>query len=161
MATVGQIVEDAFNDLEVKVAEVDLTPSEMSLGIRYLNRLMVSFASSGLNLGYSKAEAETELFTSPDWAEDMVITHLAIRLAPGFGVTVTPALVGTAQEMMKVVVKRLTELPVVNYPNSLPIGSGNWQEDNTYYFHDDTLGDLYGGNNQQLDDDEAVDLSVD
>ena len=113
MATVGQIVEDALNDIEVKSSETSISPNEMATGIRYLNRLMVSFASSGLNLGYSKATSETETFTAPDWAEDMVITHLGIRLAPSFGVTVSTALAITAAEMMKVVRKRLVLLEPV------------------------------------------------
>lgn len=162
MATIGQIVEDAFNDIEVKSSETALSTTEMAQGIRYLNRLMVSFASSGLNLGYSKATSETETFTSPDWCEDMVVTHLAIRLAPGFGVSITPALAIAAAEMMKVVEKRLVILGEVDYPNILPIGSGNWNgNNNSHFFNVDDDTDLLGGNGQNVGDGEEVDLSID
>ena len=161
MAIALTIINDAFNDLEIKSAEVALTPSEINIGIRYLNRLMVAFAASGLNVGFSKVQNENDETNIPDWFEDTVTTHLAIRLAPGFGAEVSPALVVAAQKMITIAEKRLVHLHTPVYPNTLPIGSGNYQGDNTRFYQDSTHGDLQTGAGTNLDDGEAVQLSTD
>jgi len=160
MATALTLINDAFNDLEIKSAEVDLTTSEINTGIRYLNRIMVYFAASGLNVGFTKVvdkDAETDI---PDWFEDAVVSHLAIRLAPGFGVQISPAIIIIAKEAITNARIRLMHLHAPTFPSTLPIGSGNYQGDNVKFFLDETEGDLEGGNNQILSDDESISLST-
>lgn len=161
MATALTIINDAFNDLEIKSAEVDLTDSEINTGIRYLNRLMVTLAADGFNVGYTKVVTKDDETDIPDWFEDAVITTLAIRLAPGFGITLRPSIAVAASELIVAARKRIVHLHKPLYPNSLPIGSGNYQGDNSKYFLDESEGDLLSGNNQTLSDDESIILSKD
>ncbi len=161
MTTIRTIINDALNDLEVKSAEVDLTTEELNTGMRYINRLMTTFAVSGINVGFTKAVSVDDEFTAPDWFEEVIITHLAIRLAPGFGIQVSPAIVMAAKEAIKQVQRRVVHLHPVEFPNVLPIGSGNYQGDNTRFFHDDNTNDLTSASGDILDDDESVTLSTD
>jgi hypothetical protein len=160
MTTALQLIEDSFDDIGIKPAETDLSDSEIAIGIRRLNRLAVGFASSGLNFGFTKVTNKDEVLTIPDWSEDLFISHLAIRLAPGFDVDITPGLVATASESLKVVQRRLISVPEVQFPTTLPIGSGNYDYHTRRFFHDENENDLAGGNNQILSDDESVDLST-
>ena len=161
--TAQQLVEDALDDLEVKSSEVELTTSELKRGIRSLNRLMAQFASTGLNIGYNKVDQDKPLTDTniPDWFEDCAITFLAIRLAPSYGVIDVMLLSSAAREALKVVQKRLVQIGEVNYPNTLPIGSGNFQDNNQYFFTDDTVNDLLGGNSQSVSDGTEDQIEID
>lgn len=160
MTTARQLIEDAFDDLEIKSAEVDLTDAEMNTGIRRLNRLGTAFAAGGLNFGFSKISDKDDVLTIPDWAEDLFITYLAIRLAPGFGATISQALMLSADSLMTIAQRQLIKLPETQFPNTLPIGTGNYQGDRTNFFVDDSDDDLTNSGLSVLSDSESVTLST-
>lgn len=161
MTTIRDIIEDAFDDLEIKSAEVSLTDEELATGIRRLNRIMVTLAASGLNVGYTKAVDIDDLYTAPDWFEEVSITQLAIRLAPGFGAQVTPALAAAALAAIQIVELRLHSLQGPTFGNTLPIGAGNYQGDNAKFFRNDDESLLYTGSGAGLADDEEIQLNTD
>jgi len=162
MSTAETLIDDAFNNLEIKSTETALTGEEISLGIRYLNRMLVTWASNGIDIGFNKVfdkATETEI---PDYAEEAVIYGLSVRLAPGFGVIVTPALGMAAAASLKALELRTIRLEPVEFPNTLPIGGGNRINAgaNTRFFTKKAASDLLTGTGAQLDDDESVDLTV-
>jgi len=161
MTTAQTLIEDAFDDLEIKTAEVALTDSEMNIGIRRLNRLGTALAAGGLHFGFSKVVDKEDVLTIPDWAEDLFITFLAIRLAPGFGVQINQALVAHAGSLIDVARRNLVQIPETLFPNSLPIGSGNYIGDYTHFFYDDTDGDITNNSLTNITDGESVQLSTD
>lgn len=142
MSTALTLINDAFDDLEIKSAEVELTDSEVATGIRRLNRLMTQLAAGGLNVGFTKVVNKDDDTTIPDWFEDVVVSHLAIRLAPGFGAEISPALAAAAQYALKIAQRKLIGLGPTNYPNTLPLGSGNYDYNYTRYFTDDSTADM-------------------
>ena len=160
MATIGDIINDAFDDLEVKSAEVDLTDAELAIGIRRLNRMMVSLASVGIDVGYTKAITIDDEFTAPDWFEDMAITSLAIRLASGFGIMVSQSLAINAKIAAQTALIRLSGMDAPSFPNTLPLGSGNYQGDNTKFFVGDADTLLRTATNVVLSDDEGIQLDT-
>lgn len=160
MTTIKEIINDAFDDLEIKSAEVDLTDSELAIGIRRLNRMMVSLAATGMDFGFTKAVTVDDEFTAPDWFEDMAITSLAIRLASGFGVPVTEALAINARIAAKIVFLRISEMSAPSFPNTLPLGAGNYQGDNTKFFRGDVDTLLHTATNVVLSDDEGIQLDT-
>jgi hypothetical protein len=121
---------------------------------------MTTWAESGLNVGYSKVTVVTDETNIPDWFEMCTISHLAIALAPSYGVKVDPRRLGIAEGMLKAVRKRLVRLGPVKYPNSLPLGSGNETYTNTNYFTEQDPDTLTSATQSDLSDDEGVDLSV-
>lgn len=161
MTTALQLIEDAFDDLEVKSSEIDLETDEIDLAIRRLNRMMTNWAQGGLNLGYSKVSDSSDVLTVPDWAEEAITAHLAIRLAPGFGKTINAALAAFALEAMDTMTRNLVQMGEISFPNTLPIGSGNYQGDNTRYFTDGTDGDLQTDSKSDITNDEGIQLSED
>lgn len=157
MITANELIKDAFDDIGVKPAEVELTDSEQAVGLRRLNRLGTAFAADGLNFGYTKLTSVNQEVTIPDWAEDLFITYLAIRLAPAFGMAIDPALVESARNMYKIAVKTLGNIPETYYPNTLPKGAGNdWDGSVDHFFNDTDENYLTSGADRYLTDDESV-----
>lgn len=160
MTTALEIIEDAHTDLGVKPSEVDLTDSEKNTGKRYLNRIGVSLAADGIDLGFNKVDSVTETLTIPDWSEDLFISLLAIRLAPSFGIQIDPALAAAAKANMDIVEKRLLNNINPGFPSTLPVGSGNQVYNDTYYFPGLNENELQSGSGTGLDDDESIELTI-
>jgi hypothetical protein len=161
MTTARQLIEDAFDDIEVKTSEEPLTTADLNTGIRRLNRLGTAFAASGLNFGFSKVVNADEVLTIPDWAEDLFVTFLAIRLAPGYGVLVNAALVAAATEMLTTAEHYLIQLPSVAFPEILPTGAGNEVYNDAKFFFTDDDSDLTTNGLSALTDNTSVTLSTD
>ncbi len=129
MAQIIELINDAFDDLGIKPAEAALTESEVRKGVRYYNRVITSFDAAGLHLGVRKGDPDLlgldESFV-PDWAEMMVVSFLAISLAPAFGREVNPALKLAADTAFDNAILSSEAIPT-HYPVSgnLPTGSGN------------------------------------
>ena len=159
MATALEIINDALNDLEVKSSEVELTTNEIATGIRYLNRLVTSLAANGLQLPYKKVTNSTDETNLPDWAEDLIVTYLAIRMAPAFGiVNINPGLMAAAQQALSTAQSQLVQVQETSFPSTLPCGSGNANYQTTKYFTYDP-NQLFIDDGENLDDNTGVTLS--
>ena len=161
MSTAKEIIEDAFDTLEIKTPEIDLEDSEYESGIRRLNRMMTRWAEDGKNLGYTKITDVDQKLTTPDWAEECIVAHLAVRLAPAFGVPITPGVAALASDAIASLTRNLDKLTGVAYPSNLPLGSGNYNSPNTHFFTDETTTDLKSSPDQNLTDGEDVQLTTD
>ena len=53
MTTMRVLVQDAFEEIGVKKAEIDLTNDELQSGIRRANDLLTSWADIGYIVGYN------------------------------------------------------------------------------------------------------------
>ena len=160
MAIAQTLIADALIDLEIRSSETQITDSEYAQGIRYMNRLMTTWAEEGLNVGYSKVTAKEDETHIPDWFEMCLISHLGIALAPSFGVAIDPRRLGIAQGMMKAVENRSVRLGPVRYSDGLPLGSGNYAITNRNYFSPQDPSTLTSATQSDISDDEGVDLSV-
>ncbi len=139
MTTVLQIIEDAYDDIEVKSAETALTASEIAKGLRYYNRIVSSFDAAGLHLGVSKADTpDTESFI-PDFAEMLIVTHLGIALGPSFGVVPSAALIAFAEKALNDAIAATAEIPLPMVDGNLPLGSGTHGQSD-YLFHERFTG---------------------
>lgn len=159
MATALTLINDALNDLEVKSAEVELTDNEKATGVRYLNRLMTSLAAGGLQVPYKKVTDPTDETNIPDWYEELVVTYLAIRMAPSFGiVSINSGLIAAAQAAMANVQSRIVQTTETSFPNTLPCGAGNDVYQTTKFFTFDE-NQLYIDNGENLDDNTGITLT--
>jgi len=154
------IIEDAFDDMEIKPGEVALKDSEIAIGIRRLNRLMAKFAAEGLNVGYSDVASPEDETNIPQYFEDLAITTLAIRLSQGFGKDPRPGLMMAYETSLMTVELRLVDIPRPLFPNILPIGAGNYDSDNTRFFTDGEFAELTDDADVQLQDGEGMDLAT-
>lgn len=149
--TAQQVIEDAYDDIEVKPAETDLTDAEYASGLRRLNRLGTVFAAGGLNFGYTKLTDITQELTIPDWAEDLFVTYLAIRSAPSFGKTISQEVASAALASLNAAQRQLVIIPEAYFPNTLPTGAGNNADGNgENFFTDGTDDDLLDSANNNL-----------
>ena len=129
MTTIREVVEDAFEEIGVKKAEVSLTDDELQSGIRRCNDLLVSWDSIGYIIGYRPVfNATDQLFVEPSVIR-AIKSNLAIELAPSYQKTLTTALVGKASDSLNLLLNNNIYIGQVAYPDSLPMGSGNNMED--------------------------------
>lgn len=139
MATVTEIVTGALQLLEVKTAEAAIEPNEAEDGLSSLNDLMGEWNLEGINIGYETLDdIEDELFITPG-SEGAVKSNLAVYIAPEYGRVVTPSLLRRANRS-KNVIRGSIQLRRAQFPDTLPIGSGN--EDTNFVADGDSAGNL-------------------
>ena len=159
MTTALELIEDAFDDIEVKSSETGLSTAEIAIGIRRLNRIATQLDANGISVGYTVVKTSADVLTIPDWAEDLFIALLAVRLAPGFGMVVTQSLAIAVTAAMAVAERNLVNLGSVIHPNTLPLGAGNTTWNNVrQYFHEDLDDDLATNNGSAVTTDQSIQI---
>jgi len=125
MATASHFITRALIRLGVKTAEAPLEPSELQDGLDLLNDLMALWGVDGTLPGAAPvADAQDEL-RAPRYAHAAIIPHLAILMAPEYSKTVELALAAAAEDAMNGLLRLTVNIGEVEYPSTLPIGSGN------------------------------------
>lgn len=125
MTTIREVVEDAFEEIGVKTAEVPLTDDELQSGIRRCNDMLTEWDDIGIIFGYTPVLNGDDTINVERNAIGAVKYNLAIRLAPSFQKVVGNALVALASGTMEILMASNSDLSNVAYPDSLPLGSGN------------------------------------
>ncbi len=139
MATVTEIVSGALRLLEVKTAESAITPAEVNEGLEALNDMMNEWNVDGIDVGYETLDdADDELFITLG-SLGAIKANLAVYIAPEYGRVVTDQLNRRAIRSKRSL-RATIPLNASQYPDSLPIGSGN--EDNHFVSDGDVPGGL-------------------
>lgn len=125
METASSLIGDAFAEILVQANEQELQSVDFQNGVRYLNRMMSSWASSGLALGYSKVSKASDIITVPEGALEGMVFNLALRLAPQYDIPINPLLRENARRGLNSVRKIAVKRSPTPYPCTLPVGSGN------------------------------------
>lgn len=137
--TKRQFVEGAFEEIGMANYVFDLQPEQLQSALRRLDAMMMEWNAQGIRLGYpiasspQDADLDTETGT-PDSAWEAVITNLAVRIAPGYGKTVSPDTKMVAKNAFNTLMQRATFPLEKQLPATMPIGQGNkpWRWDNPY-----------------------------
>ena len=119
------LVEDAFEEIGVKTAEVPLTNDELQSGIRRCNDMLLEWDDIGIIVGYSEVLNGDDTVNVERNAVAAVKYNLAIRLAPSYQKLVGAALAALASGTIEVLMASSTDLSNIAYPDTLPLGSGN------------------------------------
>lgn len=139
MATVTEFVTGALQLLEVKTAEAAITSAEAEDGLVSLNDMMNEWNVDGINIGYETLDSiEDEVFVTLG-SEGAIKANLAVYIAPEYGRIVSASLEARAIRGKRSV-RGSIPLNSSEYPDSLPIGSGN--EDNNFVADGDSPGNL-------------------
>lgn len=130
MATKSDIVNAALNKLAVTGFDYEVDPEELKSGVTALEYLMADWDARGIKIGYRfAADPETADITAdsglPDIAYRAVTYQLAIDLSDTYGKQVTQSVSAGATSAMTGLLNAIQWRPVVQYPNRMPIGSGN------------------------------------
>ena len=122
--TVTEIVSGALKLLEVKTAESAVTAEEVQDGLSALNDMMNEWNVDGINIGYETLDdADDELFVILG-SIGAIKANLAVYIAPEYGRVVTDSLALRAKRSKRSL-RAAIPLAHSQYPDTLPIGSGN------------------------------------
>ena len=132
MATSLEIITGALKHLGINTDETPLTASETSDGLQDLNDMGEEFEES-LELGFEANTDASGQVNIPRMAVAMFKANLAMRIASQYSRTVSQSLAMLANDSYKRVLNFAVKAPQVQFPDTLPIGSGNecetWIED--------------------------------
>ena len=125
MTTMLEVVEDAFEEIGVKSAEVSLTSDELQSGIRRCNDMLAEWDDIGIIVGYTPVLNGDDTVDIDRNAVGATKYNLAVRLGPSFQKPISIALATIADSTLNTLMASVTDLSNVAYPDTLPIGSGN------------------------------------
>ena len=129
METAQSIINDALQEILVQAAEQPIQTPDYQTARRYLNRMMATVPFVGL--GYTAITEPSELVTIPDAALEGVIFNLAKRLLSSYDMPLTSELLLNAKNGLNEIRRLTVKVLPTNMPCTLPIGSGN-EEENTF-----------------------------
>ena len=120
-----EVVQDAFEEIGVKAAEVSLTGDELQSGIRRCNDMRLEWDDIGTITGYIELLNGDDVLNIDRNAVGAVKYNLATRLAPSFQKPITIELATLARNTLDTLMASGTDLSNIAYPDTLPLGSGN------------------------------------
>lgn len=132
MASATKIITRALTRLGIRASETAIEPDELQDGLDLLNDMLSNWEESGYNLGFSPIAGITDEVRIPRGANAAVIDSLAIMMAPEYSRPVTPVLAATAKLSFENMIRANVFIGDVDYPSTLPRGSGN-QCDDTWF----------------------------
>ena len=138
--TKRQFVEQAMAEIGMATNIFDLQADDLLRGCQRLDTMMASWNGQGIRLGYPQSnpnDVDPDTDTGiPDWANEAVIANLAIVLAPAFGRTPMPETRVAATRGMNAMRTQTAIPPLMQFPQTLPVGSGNkpWRNTNNPFF---------------------------
>ena len=148
METAQQVINDALQEILVQAAEQPIQTVDFQTARRYLNRMMAEVPFNGL--GFTTITEPLEPVTVPDAALSGIISNLAKRMLTTYGVVLTAELMQSANDGLKEIRRLTVKVLPTRMPCTLPIGSGNEQENtfNNNHFYacpDDEIEAEQGG----------------
>lgn len=129
METAQTVINDALQEILVQASEQPIQTVDFQTARRYLNRMMATVPFNGL--GFTTISLPADLVTIPDAALEGVIFNLAKRLLAGYDMPLTAELLQSAKDGLNEIRRLTVKILPTAYPCTLPIGSGNEQE-NSY-----------------------------
>jgi hypothetical protein len=148
METAQSLINDTLQEILVQASEQPIQPVDFQTARRYLNRMMAVTPFSGL--GFTSINLPSDLVTIPDAAIEGVLFNLAKRLLPTYDMPLTAELALNAKNGLQEIRRLTVTILPTAMPCTLPIGSGNEQENtfNNQHFYpcpDDELLTEQGG----------------
>ena len=125
MASGADIVNGALRKLGVNPSDSAITGQEMLDGIESLNDMLIEWENSGIVLGFAPIADSADTIRVPRGTEAAIKASLAGRLASDYSKQPSASLMGEISaafdNMLRIIQKPLD----VEFPDTLPIGSGN------------------------------------
>ena len=125
MTTMLEVVQDAFEEIGVKTAEVSLTDDELQSGIRRCNDMLTEWDDIGIITGYNPVLNGSDTLEVDRNAIRAIKKNLAVDLAASFQKPISMDLAAIASSTLDVLMASSSNIGEIAYPDSLPMGSGN------------------------------------
>lgn len=140
--TKRQFIEQAFEEIGLAAYVFDLTPEQLQSALRRLDAMMAGWNANGIRIGWpipsKPQDSDIDMDAkAPDIANEAIYLNLAIRLAPGFGKTISPDTKSDADSAYSNLLNQTSApTPERQYPNTLPRGQGTkpWRSRNSNPF---------------------------
>lgn len=129
--TKREFVVQAFAEIGLASYVFDLTPEQEQTALRQLDSMMATWNARGIRLGYPLPNTPAnssldEVTTVPDAANETIYQNLAVRIAPGFGKTVSPDTKTNAKAGYIAALTQAAGVPrEMQLPNTMGSGAGN------------------------------------
>ena len=136
MSLALKIIGRAYSKIGVKASESPLSASELSDGVDVLNDLLASWDATGTLKGVARVYDVSDELSEPRHATWALKANVALSLAGEYGIALSQGMVYDATESVNQMVTAATNLRDVEFPSTLPIGSGNRDEYGTGYDRD-------------------------
>lgn len=129
--TKRQLIEQAFEELGMAPTSYSIDSDMLQSALRRLDSMLAAWNTAGIRIGYplpanpgvSNIDDDSGI---PDAANETVFLNLAVRIAPGFGKTVTEDTKRSAAESYRALSnKSAMPIPERQFPGELPLGAGN------------------------------------
>lgn len=137
--TKRQFITQAFEEVGLAAYVFDLTPDQLQSALRRLDSMMASWNAKGIRLGYplpsNPDDSDLDQQTGvPDSANEAIYLNLGIRIAPGFGKTVSVDTKSNAKACYDTLLARAAFPMEQQLPGTMPLGAGNkpWNLDTTF-----------------------------
>lgn len=125
MTTARQIVNGAAEELGVKTAEITLEPADFQAIFDRMNDMLLEWADIGLTPAFKEVFNGDDTIQIESNARAAIKFALAIRCAPSFKKPITAGLAANARDSLTRLEASTAFIGDVQFPDTLPIGSGN------------------------------------
>lgn len=136
--TKRDIINMAFEEIGLAAYVFDLQPQQLDGALRRLDVMMATWNGKGIRLGYplpsspGSSDLDQDIEVS-DAALEAMALNLAVRIAPGYGKTVSPDTKASAKNAYNQIIAQSAKPIEMQLDNmSIPSGAGNkgWRYDN-------------------------------
>ena len=131
MATVAQVAKSSLQRILVQASEAPLEPDEYQDFIFSMNNYMAELDAQGIQLGYTVVTDLGDEVTIPTGALRGLIANMAIEVAPDYNGVISGGLQKAARDGFNTMRMLGQSMGKSRFPCTLPIGSGN-EEENTF-----------------------------
>lgn len=138
MATKGELVSLAFDELAISGVTRKPKPEEQVLAIKQMDRMVAQWRNKGLCLGYADSAGAVDTNQESNLTleqEQAVALNLAMRLCPAFGIQPNIITMGDAKEAYQNLFP--IELTMREGDPYMPNGSGGNFYHNNYGWHNE------------------------
>lgn len=123
-------INSAFDELGLASYVYNLSPEDLTSCLHRLDAMIAAWSKKGIRLGYplhnSKSSSSINESTSvPAFANETVITNLAIRIAPSYGKVPSQDTKNRAAEGYNDLISDLVSPRERQLKGSLPLGAGS------------------------------------
>jgi len=129
MATVAQVAKASLQRILVQASEAPLEPDEFQDFIFSMNNYMSELDASGVQLGYTTVSDLGDEVTIPTGALRGLIANMAVEVAPDYNGVISAGLAKAARDGFNTMRLIGQSMGKSKYPCTLPIGSGNENND--------------------------------